>query len=134
VIRMTNQRLGVAPGRAELERMLAPKRNPEPHSPPPQRKPDLLMKRNRMSKWQRELVAWAAINGVNGARVEFGGKHPKVVGEIDGMPFCRAIAGSPSDGARAITKARADIKRAAREIAASVLGRTRSRPEPTREG
>ena len=70
----------------------------------------------KLTKWQRGLLAYASAMGIDGAHLEFGGRHPHIVGTYRGSQFRRAIASSPSDAARAQIKAECDLRRECRRL------------------
>jgi hypothetical protein len=73
-----------------------------------------------MKKHLRDLVALARDLGVEDAKVEQGGKHPRLVGTKPGGSALRlALPGSPSDRWRGLRNAEADLRRAVRAHAAN---------------
>jgi hypothetical protein len=64
----------------------------------------------------RDLVTFARDLGVRDARIEQGGKHPRLVGtKPDGMALRYILPGTPSDGRRGRRNAEAELRRACKE-------------------
>lgn len=68
----------------------------------------------------RELLAFARCLGVVDARIENGGKHPKLTGTTpNGEALRYTLPSTPSDGRRGQRNAEADLRKACRSEAAA---------------
>lgn len=67
------------------------------------------------TKWQREMLSYAASIGVQNPRIEHGGRHPHIVGTVGNRPFRFVFAGTPSRGLRVQKNYRCEMKRVMRE-------------------
>lgn len=63
-----------------------------------------------MLKFHRELIEKCSAIGIS-ARVEYGGKHPKLVCEHDGGRFAIPVSLSPSDQRFAARNVIGDVRR-----------------------
>ena len=67
------------------------------------------------TKWQRDMLAYAASIGVQSAKIEHGGRHPHIVGTVENRPFRFVFAGTPRRSFRSQTNYRSEMKRVMRE-------------------
>jgi hypothetical protein len=67
-------------------------------------------------KFHRELVAYARELGVADATLVPGGKHPRIVGSVDGRPFSMTCpSGNPTEW-HAMENAKKNIRRRCEDI------------------
>ena len=74
------------------------------------------MSRTHPTKWQREMLEYAASIGVQSPRIEHGGRHPHIVGTVASRPFRFVFAGTPRRSFRAQINYRSEMKRVLREV------------------
>lgn len=77
------------------------------------------MNRARNKKFVREMMHYARDLGVVRVVVEYGSKHPFIVGSYCGSEFRQVIPSSPYNEERAMQRARCNFRRAIRAISES---------------